>query len=117
MATKAGSAFGISTLSSSTPSSRASLGRFDVEIPADLQMVGHEADRADENLADAFVVEGLEVVEDVRPEPGLAGRGFALVGERPPLEVRLVGHEPRRREQLPLVRVALVEDARGEAGR
>ena len=78
-------------------------------------MVGDEADRADEDVVDLSVVERGEVVEDVRPEPGLAGRGLALVGERPSVELRLVGYQPRRRQQLPLVGVALVEDARREA--
>ena len=86
--------------------------RLDVEVPSDLEVVGDEADRRDEHLADAVRGERIQVLEDVRPEPGLARRRLALERERPLLDARLLGDEPRRLEQLVLVGVALVEDPR-----
>ena len=57
-----------------------------VEIPADLEMVGDEADGTDQHLANPATVQLPEMVEDVGPEPRLAGLGLALKGERPCLE-------------------------------
>ena len=82
-ATKAGSSFGISARSSRRPSSLGLLPRLGVEVPADLEVVGDEADRRDENVGRALRVERLEVVEDVGAEPGLAGRGLGLEAEAP----------------------------------
>ena len=53
-----------------------------------------------------------EVVEDVGPEPRLAGRRLALEGERPCLERCALCDELGGLEQLVLVRVARLEDAR-----
>src|SRR5580765_8178536 len=61
---------------------------FVIQIPANLQMVGDEADRADEHLLDTAGVQLFEVVEDVRAEPGLARRRLALERERPHLPER-----------------------------
>ena len=85
--------------------------RLDVEVPLDLEVVGDEADRHHEHLANAVCSERVEMVEDVRAEPRLAGRRLALERERPVLDPRLVGDEPRRLEQLVPVRVAFGEDA------
>src|SRR5712692_5088220 len=56
----------------SQPELPCELLRLDVEIPADLEMVGNKADRADEHPVDALLVQRPQVVEDVRAEPGLA---------------------------------------------
>ena len=73
-------------------------------------MVAYEADRRDQDLADALRVEGLELDEDVRAEPRLPGRALALERERPVGNAGLLGDESRRLEQLVAVRVALGED-------
>ena len=75
-------------------------------------MVGDETDGADEDALDALPLQRLEVVEDVRPEPRLAGRRLALEGEAPLAEARRLGDEPRRLEQLVAVRIARVDDPR-----
>ncbi len=54
------------------------------------------------------------MVEDVRLEPRLPGRRLRLVREGPVLDAGRLGHEPRRLEQLLLVRVAALEHTRGE---
>ena len=56
-ATNAGSSFGISIRASSQAELARALLRLDVEVPADLQMVGDEADRADEHAFDALRVQ------------------------------------------------------------
>src|SRR3954447_14352946 len=83
--------------------------RLDVEVPADLEVIRDEADGTDEDVLDPQAAERGEMVEDVGPEPGLAGRRGALVGERPVAEARALGDEARRLVQLALVRVAVVE--------
>ena len=108
----AGSAFGISIRVEHDPELRRLLGGLDVEVPADLEVVGDEADRADDDVADAGRRELVQVLEDVRAEPRLAGRRLALEGERPLVDARALGDEARRLEQLVAVRVALVEDPR-----
>jgi len=65
--------------------------RLDVEVPADLEVVRDEADRADEDVADPALVQVGQVVEDVRSEPRLAGRGLALEGEAPVVYGRCLG--------------------------
>ena len=65
----------------------------------------------DEHVADAARGEPLEVLEDVRPEPWLAGRRLALEGERPLVDAGPLGDETRRLEQLVPVGIALGEDA------
>src|SRR6266540_4111236 len=74
--------------------------RLDVDVPANLEVVGDEADRADEHVAHAASVQLAEVVEDVGAEPRLARRRLALVRERPLAHVRGLRDEPRRLEQL-----------------
>src|SRR6266545_8129269 len=88
--------------------------RLDVDVPANLEVVGDEADRADEHVAHAASVQLAEVVEDVGAEPRVARRRLALVRERPLAHVRGLRDEPRRLEQLVLVRIAVVEGARGQ---
>ena len=75
-------------------------------------MVGDEADRADEDAGDAGGRERVELLEQVRAEPGLSGRARALVGERPALEPGSLGDQPRRLQQLILVRIARLENPR-----
>ena len=53
--TNAGSAFGISIRSTPHPELGRALLRLDVDVPADLEMVGDEADRADEHVVDAVL--------------------------------------------------------------
>ena len=66
---------------------------------------------ATSTLRDALAVQPLELVEDVRPEPRLAGRARALEGERPALaEARALGDEARGLEQLLAVGVAVGQD-------
>ena len=79
----AGSAFGSSIRSSRSPSSRARsaastsrsqrISRWSATKP-----IGQRSD-----VADVVRGELVQVLEDVRPEPGLAGRRLALEGERP----------------------------------
>ena len=58
--------------------------RLGVEIPTDLEVVGDEPDRADENLLDPLFLPSVDqVVEDVGAEPRLPRRRLALVRERP----------------------------------
>src|SRR4029450_11926245 len=54
-----------------------------IQVPADLEVVGDEPDRADEHLPCPPRAQVLELVEDVRAEPGLACRRLALKGECP----------------------------------
>ena len=86
--------------------------RLRVDVPADLQMIRHEPDGADQHVLDAAAAQGFQVVEDVGTEPRLAGRRLALEGERPVLDTGAVGDEPGGLEQLILVGVTLGEDAR-----
>ncbi len=86
----------------------------DVEIPADLEMVRDEPDGADEHRLDALLVQRAQVIEDVGAEPRLAGRRLALERERPVLGAGGLGDEPRRLEQLLLVRIAELEDSGGQ---
>src|SRR5438552_1525626 len=85
--------------------------RLGVDVPADLEMVGDEADRADEHVLDAARSQLAEVVEDVRSEPRLARRRLALKRKRPYVFFRVGCDEPRGLEQLVAVRIAVGEDA------
>jgi hypothetical protein len=85
--------------------------RFRVDVPADLEVIRDEADRADEDVADTARVQVLQVVEDVWPEPRLTRGRLGLVREGPLGQVRGGGDETRGLEELLLVGVALVEDA------
>ena len=69
------------------------LACFDVDVPEDLEMVGDEADRGHEHLANAARVEVVQLLDDVRAEPGLAGRALALERERPVVETGPLGDE------------------------
>ena len=90
------------------------LGRLDVEVPTDLEMVGDEPDRTDDDVVDAPAAEVVEVSEDVGPEPGLSGRRLALKGERPVVDPAHIRHESARLEQSVPVGVSGVEDPRGK---
>ena len=81
--------------------------RLGVEVPADLEVVGDEADRADQHVVDAPRVERLEVVEDVGPEPRLAGRRLGLEAEGPVAQRRTPARWHGGLQELILVRVAL----------
>ena len=70
-------------------------------------MVGDEPDGADEDAVGAGVVERLEVVEDVGPEPRLAGRRLALERERPVGDAGRGRDERGGLEELVAVGVAL----------
>jgi hypothetical protein len=69
------------------------LAALDVDVPQDLEVVGDEADGRDENLLCAVVVQALELLEEVGPEPGLPGGAGALEGERPPVDLGSVCDE------------------------
>jgi hypothetical protein len=73
-------------------------------------VVGDEAHRADHHVVDARLGEGVEVIEDVRPEPRLARRGLALEGEAPVVDAGAVGDQAARLEQGVPVGVPRVED-------
>src|SRR5262245_16395494 len=93
------------------------LPRFDVDVPQDLEVVGDEPDRAKEHALDATIVKAVELLEDVRPEPRLAGRARALEGERPRVEACPLRDQLRRLQELVAVRVAHFEDPRRKAMR
>ena len=78
-------------------------------------MVGDEADRAEDDVADVVRGQLVQVLEDVRPEPRLAGRRLALEGERPLVRARTLGDEPGRDEQLVAIGIAVVQDPRRAA--
>ena len=90
------------------------LPRLGVDVPADLQVVGDEPDRTDEDAVGAGVVQRLEVVEDVGPEPRLPGRRLALERERPVGDRGRLRDERGGLEQLVAVGIALGEDPRGQ---
>ena len=100
----------------SSPSSAARSLRLDVEVPEDLEMVGDEPDRADEDALHATGMESVELVEDVRAEPRLAGRrsrsGRRTTTTRGP---RASATSCDVSSSWSLVRVALVEDPRRKA--
>ncbi len=91
--------------------------RLDVDVPADLEVIGDEADGTHEHVANAVRMERGEVIQDVGPEPRLAGRRLALVRERPVAEPCALGDEAGRLAELLVVRIALVEDARRQGVR
>src|SRR5437667_5340134 len=93
------------------------LAGLDVDVPEDLEVVGDEADRRDEDAALAPGRERVELLEQIRPEPGLAGRARALERERPALEPGALRDEARGLEQLLLVGVSLLQDPGREAVR
>ena len=64
------------------------LAGLDVEVPADLEVIGDEADGAEEDVAHVGGGELVQVHEDVGAEPRLPGRRLAL-------EENV--HSPRRR--------------------
>jgi hypothetical protein len=66
------------------------------------------------HIADAVRAEVLEVVEDVRPEPRLARRGRALVGERPFAERCALGDSAARFSELLLIGIAFLHDPCGQ---
>ena len=105
--TNSRSAFGISIRLQRHSELARPVLRLDVDVPADLEVVRDEADRAHEHVAHAARVEVVEVVEDVRAEPRLAGRRLALVGERPLAELRALRDRRARLEELLLVRIAV----------
>ena len=75
-------------------------------------MIRDEADRAHQHGRDTPPVQGDEVIEDVRPEPRLTGRGLALERERPLAQPCALRYERGGLEQLVRVRVAVVENSR-----
>ena len=62
------------------------LGGLVIQVPTDLEVVGDEADGTDEHLAHTPLVQVVEVIQDVRPQPGLARRRLALEREGPARE-------------------------------
>ena len=77
-----------------------------VEVPADLEVVGHEADRAHEDVGHAPRAELLEVVEDVRGQPRLTRLRLALELEGPLGETGPPRDEVSGLQQLISVRIA-----------
>src|SRR5439155_13014008 len=90
------------------------LRRLVVQVPADLEVVGDEPDRADQHVPNALRVKFPQVVEDVGPEPGLTRLGLALEGERPCLERCALCDQLGGLEELLFVWVARIENAGGQ---
>ena len=80
-------------------------------------MVGDEPDRCHQDRTVTLGRELLHRFDQVRPEPGLPGVTLALVGEAPLLDARPPGDQLRGAQQLFLVGIALIEDARRQAVR
>ena len=60
------------------------LAGFRVQLLDDLHVIGYEADRRHDDILDALVPEGVEMLQDVRLEPRLVRRAApALIDERP----------------------------------
>src|SRR4029453_10477711 len=92
------------------PELSGALARLDIEVPEDLEVIGDEADRTHQHAPDTVLRQPAELLQDVGPEPRLAGGTGALeskgtVGDAGPL-----AKEPRGLEQLVAVRVAFSED-------
>src|SRR5690606_7948862 len=75
-----------------------------IEVEPDLEMIGDEADRHDDDVLDAFMRELDERLGNVRAEPRLAAvtRVVALVDEPPALVLERVADEPARLAKLRL---------------
>ena len=89
----------------------------DVDVPADLQVIGDEADRADEHVLDP---DARAARRDGRgcPARATAPRSARRSGRRTTSRRSApLRDEARRLVELALVRVAVVEDPRGEAVR
>src|SRR5690349_23610533 len=95
------------------------LSRFDIYIVEDLQVVGDEADRADEDGALALLHERAHLLQDVRPQPGLGCAPGALEGEVPAAlgQPQISGDGARRRQQLALIGIVPLADALRQAVR
>src|SRR5207237_4359554 len=65
------------------PQRLGSLLRLDVDVIEDLEVVGDEADRGDQNGAMPLRRQLLEGVDQVRPEPPLTGVALTLIREAP----------------------------------
>ena len=72
--------------SNSRPSSSRALRRLDVEVPRISRWSETKPTGQTSTRSTPCAVQRVEVVEDVRPEPRLAGRGLALERERPVVE-------------------------------
>jgi hypothetical protein len=59
-------------------------GGLDVEVETNLEVIGHEANRCDDDIAYSLGVELPEVIDDVGLEPRCPGRSAAaLIDESP----------------------------------
>src|SRR5699024_10881456 len=86
-----------------------------VEIPDDLKMIGHESDGTHHDVGDAVRVQRVDVVDNVRFQPGhLARSGTRLPDDIVITQPGTFRDEPRGLEHLP--RVALTTRA-GRPGR
>ena len=84
----------------------AKLARFDVKVVEDLDVVGQEADRMDDDAGRLPLAQFSQVVKNIRLEPGvLRPAAPALINQGPfaRLNSHLAGHQPARLLELELI--------------
>ena len=94
-----------------------SLPGLDVVVVKDLEMVGDEADRGDQDCTMALRGQRFDRVDQIGTEPRLPGLTLALVGEPPLLDASSMRHQLRSAQQLILVGITLIKDARRQTVR
>src|SRR5262249_11989939 len=80
-----------------------------------LEVLGHEAERYAEHGAHPLGVQLAQIIEDIRPQPGLAGHAGALVAEAPLAQAEQLGDPSRALLKLLRVWVAPSQDFRRQA--
>jgi hypothetical protein len=69
--------------------------RFCVEIVNDFHVVRKKPKRRDHNVPESLFRQAPEVIENVRPEPGLSwGSASALIDQIPLLKSQTLSHQP-----------------------
>lgn len=72
-----------------------------VQIVEHLHMIGHKAEGRDHDGGDPVRLQGVEVIADVRIQPGHLGRSAAaLIDQIPGGDFQPLGHQPRRLPEL-----------------
>src|ERR1700724_2945622 len=94
-----------------------SLLGLDVDVVEDLEMIGDEPYRRNQDGAMTLGRELLDRGDQVGPEPWLAGVTLTLVGEAPLLDAGALGDQRRGTQQLFLVGVSFIQNARRQAVR
>src|SRR6202022_3653474 len=87
----------------------------DVDVVEDLEVVGDEPDRRNQDCAVALGGEPLDRLDQARAKPRLPRVALALVREAPLLDAGPLSDQLRGAQQLLLVGIALIEDARRQA--